>query len=335
MKNNMKFDDYINKPKISGAPTKSRVISFVNETRELEYEQQISSLQDEIVRLTAVEANFLEKQAQFANVEDRLHETIESETQLLAKLSAKENELARSEQLQEKLQEVQALNKDLRGQVDTQNNTIQTQISDINADRKTIHTLSSQVKGLQAENNSLASELEASNQLAIDVRNEFEDYKIKVSPDLSEKSELLVKYNKGVADNSELSQEVSRLQGLLNKMMNEKTELENTHKTLKAWSNAIEADNVEAQGINVSNRSELQKTKAALSTLTKQVQDLISENTMLAETNAEMVAELSRPKHMSIGAIERSEGFKLPRKMSFGQHLGNGTPTLLKIQQED
>ena len=84
------------------------------------------------------------------------------------------------------------------------------------------------------------------------------------------------------------------------------------------------------------NKTELQKVKAALTTLTKQVDDLVGENKMLAEQNAEMIEELSRPKHMSIGSIEREEGFKLPRKMSFGtNHLGNGSPTLLKIQQED
>jgi len=332
----MKFDDYVNRPKVTGDPTKSRVISFVNETREQAYEEQIATLQEEIERLTAVEAEFLEKNAKFNNTEDRLHETIEEETQLRAKVSMLQNDLSRSEKLQEEKQELESLNKDLRGQFDEQNNQLQINSKDLEANKQTIHTLSSQVNGLKSENDSLTKESEANRQLSIDVRNEFEDYKISVSPELSEKSELLVKYHKEVGNSSELSQELSRVQGLLNKMMNEKNELEKTRKALEAWANAIESDNAEAQGINASNRSELQKTKAALTTLTKQVQDLISENTMIAETNAELIAELSRPKHMSMSTIERSEGFKLPRKMSFGSnHLGNSTPTLLKVQQEE
>ena len=46
----MKVEDFYNKPKVTGPPNKARVISFVNETREQEYEEQLATLQEEITR---------------------------------------------------------------------------------------------------------------------------------------------------------------------------------------------------------------------------------------------------------------------------------------------
>ena len=72
----MKVEDFYNKPKVTGPPNKARVISFVNETREQEYEEQLATLQEEITRLTEIERNHIENNAKFQNTEERLQETM-------------------------------------------------------------------------------------------------------------------------------------------------------------------------------------------------------------------------------------------------------------------
>ena len=332
----MKVEDFYNKPKVTGPPNKARVISFVNETREQEYEEQLATLQEEIARLTEIESIHIENNAKFQNTEERLQETMLSETDLQTKINVFENEVARLEQVQIDKQELEDKYRDLRGQFDAQTNTIQNGAKEIAEQKKKIHQLSSQVDGLQSENTSITAELGATTQLITDTKNEFEDYKSNTAPELTELSAIRVQLIEEKNKSSLLSQELSRVEGIANRLTIEKEELEATRTSLQAWAEAIESDNTKAQGINSVNKTELQKVKAALTTLTKQVDDLVGENKMLAEQNAEMIEELSRPKHMSIGSIEREEGFKLPRKMSFGtNHLGNGSPTLLKIQQED
>ena len=59
----------------------------------------------------------------------------------------------------------------------------------------------------------------------------------------------------------------------------------------------------------------------------------------LSKENLQLRTELSTPKHMSIGAIARQEGFKIPLASSavnFRKNtLGNGKPTLLKFSDKE
>tara|TARA_R110000824_G_C15188258_1_gene674469 strand:+ start:659 stop:1663 length:1005 start_codon:yes stop_codon:yes gene_type:complete len=332
----MKVEDFYNKPRVSGPPNKARVISFVNETREQEYEEQLATLQEEIVRLTEVERQFIDSNAKFQNTEVRLDETLIAETELQTKINVLENEMSRLGVVQEEKQEVDARHKDLRGQFDSQVNEINTYKKQQEENDYHLHQLTSQVNGLQSENSSITAELEVKTQMILDTKHEFEDYKTVTTPELTELSAIRVQLIEEKNKSSLLSQELSRVEGIANRLTTEKRELEATRTSLQAWAEAIESDNTTAQGINSVNRTELQKVKAALTTLTKQVDDLVGENKMLASHNAEMIEELARPKHMSVGGVERLEGFKLPANATFGgHHLGTGVPTLLKIQQED
>ena len=135
----MKVEDFYNKPKVTGPPNKARVISFVNETREQEYEEQLATLQEEITRLTEIERNHIENNAKFQNTEERLQETMASETELQTKLNVFESEMARFEQLQNDKQELEDKYRDLRGQFDAQTNTIQNGAKEIAEQKKKIH----------------------------------------------------------------------------------------------------------------------------------------------------------------------------------------------------
>ena len=81
-------------------------------------------------------------------------------------------------------------------------------------------------------------------------------------------------------------------------------------------------------------QSELNKLRTTVATMTAHMDELIKENKSLAEFNSALKEELSRPKYMSMSAIERSEGFKLPVGGYRKHFLGNSKPTLLKFKKE-
>ena len=63
---------------------------------------------------------------------------------------------------------------------------------------------------------------------------------------------------------------------------------------------------------------------------------ITSSDLLIGDKNAVLIDELMKPRYMSMGAIERAEGFKLPSGSYFkGKNfLGNGTPTLLAFKKE-
>ena len=70
-------------------------------------------------------------------------------------------------------------------------------------------------------------------------------------------------------------------------------------------------------------------------TMNKQTEELQQDVKDLINLNAYYKTELSKPQHVSIGAIARQEGFKIPLASSAinyrKNNLGTGKPTLLKF----
>jgi len=112
-------------------------------------------------------------------------------------------------------------------------------------------------------------------------------------------------------------------------------ELENTRHMLTTWASNVEADNIEKKGAVKIKQSELKKLRGTVEHMTTNIDGLILENKELSSFNSALKNELARPKYMSMAAIERSSGFKLPTGGYRKHFLGNSKPTLLKFKRED
>ena len=73
--------------------------------------------------------------------------------------------------------------------------------------------------------------------------------------------------------------------------------------------------------------------------LTKQMDDMLDDMKLLVRDNKHLKQELSVPKPMSVGAIAKQEGFKVPLASSALNYrkntLGNSKPTLLKFAHKE
>ena len=73
--------------------------------------------------------------------------------------------------------------------------------------------------------------------------------------------------------------------------------------------------------------------------LNKQMDEMLDDMKLLAQDNKHLKQELSAPKPMSVGAIARQEGFKMPLASSAVNYrkntLGNSKPTLLKFAHKE
>ena len=103
---------------------------------------------------------------------------------------------------------------------------------------------------------------------------------------------------------------------------------------LKAHKNELE------QKILVKNQSgSTDAEKRVRTELTKQMDDMLDDMKLLARENKQLKSDLSAPKPMSVGAIAKQEGFKVPLASSALNYrkntLGNSKPTLLKFAHKE
>ena len=101
---------------------------------------------------------------------------------------------------------------------------------------------------------------------------------------------------------------------------------------LKQLASDMQNDNqVKGSAVRVTQK-ELTTLRDTVQTMTTHMNELIEENGDLSRMSTAMKEELARPKYMSMAAIERSEGFKMPMGGSRKHYLGHGKPTLLKFK---
>tara|TARA_R110000824_G_scaffold118151_5_gene270341 strand:+ start:1767 stop:2783 length:1017 start_codon:yes stop_codon:yes gene_type:complete len=113
--------------------------------------------------------------------------------------------------------------------------------------------------------------------------------------------------------------------------------LEGLDVKLRQWIDDLQTDSTEAQSVSKNTKQKIAKLKALVSDMGKTITDLISDKDYLSQINSALKKELAKPKFMSMGAIARKEGFKMPtNKESIPmQILGNSMPTLLKFKVKE
>ena len=113
--------------------------------------------------------------------------------------------------------------------------------------------------------------------------------------------------------------------------------IENVEIKLRQWIEDLQVDSSEAQHVSKNAKQKIAKLTALVSDMGKTITDLTSDKDYLSQMNSALKKELAKPKFMSMGAIARKEGFKMPtNKESMPmQILGNTAPTLLKFKVKE
>ena len=77
----------------------------------------------------------------------------------------------------------------------------------------------------------------------------------------------------------------------------------------------------------------LESLRSTVSEMGTVIDGLMTDNTYLRRVNSDFRKELLKPKYLSMGAIAKREGFKMPQGMENirTRNLGNSAPTLLKF----
>ena len=327
----MKLNEFFNKSKGIKKNNK-KIVTVVNEKKENLLASQIVELQQQLANLQQVniEKDLLNERLQ--SVEIQLKETSERGVNLETSKALLEDELKDKEALKIENQSLQANLKDTKGTLSFQEGILeQAQRNNLELNT-TLQNLTHKVETLQKDEQSFKVGLEEAFQRASAYKHELSETDKKFN-DLTEIFQATeVKYKEAQKNNHVLKQTHLYWEQVAHTLEEENRDLDRTRGMLKQLADDMKNDNQEKGSAVRVTQKELNKLRDTIQTMTTHIDSLIEENTDLSRMSTAMKEELARPKYMSMAAIERSEGFKMPMGGSIKHYLGHGKPTLLKFK---
>ena len=147
-------------------------------------------------------------------------------------------------------------------------------------------------------------------------------------------SAIEVKYKEEAANARELAIELAYWRSVADGLEEEKEQVDRTSNALQFLVDNLTSDNQLKSGEAKVSNAEAVKLKGIVEKMTETIDYLTTSNTDLNEKIAALQVKLARPKYMSLGAIEKSEAFKLPKGGYRKSFLGTSKPTLLTFKKE-
>ena len=319
----MKLSEFLpenNKVRSSG----KKIITVSNEKLEHELTEKVDALMMELTRMHDVDKENNTLISKVREVEGRLEAVMQSEQELIQAKGILQISVTEGDTIRSNNQRLQNELKELTNQLGVKEAILdQSQKNNLELNLMA-ETLTTQLKDLEVKDDEVKSKLEESlQQTTTSVKHLTQIHeKLNDTYEMFQSTELK-------------SREVIYWTSVANTLQEERDELEQTRQMLKELATNVEADNVETKGAVRVTQGELKKLRGTVGTMTANMDNLIQENQRLSEFNSALKAELSRPKYMSMTAIQHSEGFKLPTGGYRKHFLGNSKPTLLKFKRED
>tara|TARA_R110002020_G_scaffold474717_1_gene706853 strand:+ start:877 stop:2037 length:1161 start_codon:yes stop_codon:yes gene_type:complete len=196
-----------------------------------------------------------------------------------------------------------------------------------------ISSLGQQAEKLKNENESFSKELIQNRADKISAEEERkqvleENKKLKTFAD--ETSKISIEVQK---QNNKLREEINFWEKESEAITSQLKESVRVYNELRKWVTNLENENTKSTSIKNALTKNVAASKSTIAEKVTVIEGLLSENTYLRRVNSDFRKELLKPKYLSMGAIAKREGFKMPQGMENirTQNLGNAAPTLLKF----
>lgn len=315
----MKLSEFYSE-KGSQRPQKTQILAFNNEAKEAQMTSQIATLQAKVALLERIEEEKAHIQGRFSTQQAENQRLIEELKDSHDSISNLEAQLLTKQRLEDDNVAFRHSNDQLlvaQGEMTAQLTELST-VSSSQAQK--LAQLEINNASLEINKQTLYNEGLQKDTLLQEMKKALEE--------LKQKHETLTTTSEKLSqDYTELAEDRSSLQKI-NKTLQEETKvLQNKHDQLIDQSSAVVAKHSKATETRTRNK------------MNKQIEELQQDVEELLKVNAYYKNELNKPQHLSIGAIARQEGFKIPLASSAinyrKNNLGTGQATLLKFGKKE
>jgi len=327
----VKFNQFFDKPRVVKKSGK-QVISLGNESKEQALEKEIKDLNKLVGTLPELELKSERLEKRLRNKVEEFQVLFDDNEVLAQKVKVLQVEL-------DSLLPIQRENKSLQGSLKEAERNMGIKNSSLEIAQKTNAEMQSSLNNLHSKVKELNIETDNKDVLYSNVHQELQNTKEhlqkfkKTFEEIEEKFlTTQVKYKEKVKLVNELSEESRYWRRVADSLEDERDSLVDTKAMLKEISEKTSLENTNQKGMNKLKDSEIQELQTKVLIMTKQITELVDHNRYLIGFNTDLKNELARPRFMSMSAIERTEGFKMPMGGSREHYLGHGKPTLLKFK---
>ena len=280
---------------------------------------QIPDLKKEIHRLTVIEGD--SKQIHFNN-----SSLLQEITALKSTIQNQETKLQTLNELQEAKTAAENFLADTKEELEQITNTAFGTSGRLTA-------LEREFDLVKRDNNTLSKELIQNRADKISAEEERkqvleENKKLKTFADETSKISIEVqKHNNKLRDEINFWEQDSKN---VSEQLEESIQIENK---LRKWITDLENQDTKNTSIKGGLNKNLESLRSTVSEMGTVIDGLMTDNTYLRRVNSDFRKELLKPKYLSMGAIAKREGFKMPQGMENirTRNLGNAAPTLLKF----
>ena len=280
---------------------------------------QIPDLKKEIHRLTVIEGD--SKQIHFNN-----SSLLQEITALKSTIQNQETKLQTLNELQEAKTAAENFLADTKEELEQITNTAFGTSGRLTA-------LEREFDLVKRDNNTLSKELIQNRADKISAEEERkqvleENKKLKTFAEETSKISIEVqKHNNKLRDEINFWEQDSKN---VSEQLEESIQIENK---LRKWITDLENQDTKNTSIKGGLNKNLESLRSTVSEMGTVIDGLMTDNTYLRRVNSDFRKELLKPKYLSMGAIAKREGFKMPQGMENirTRNLGNSAPTLLKF----
>ena len=330
----MKLKEFSEKPIIKRT---SSPFIIQNEVAENKHKAQIDTLNKELGYYRHLEAERDEALAKFAQINEKNIACEREISSVNEKLQAVRETMDSQQAIVEKLPVLEEELNNYKGQLGSKNNELEVMTKTAFEQSSNLSLLGRQVEGLQNENIQLVQDESQARADKLSAEEEAKGVLVK-NIELQTFAVETGKINKKVEkDYSEIRDERNFWEKEAQESQIQLNEAIQVESKLRKWVTDLEKigsdDSVHKGELN----KEVTVLQLQITDMSKVMEDLLKELKYLREVNSQYRKELAKPRYLSMGAIAKQEGFKMPiGKENIRTHnLGNAVPTLLKFRTEE
>ena len=229
-----------------------------------------------------------------------------------------------------KIRELEANNNNLNNIIETAQKNSMQQGTDLEA-------ITRQKESLLEEKVQTDNELEQRRKDVFSFQAKADEFKEKFEGIQTVMDTFKIEYKKTQRSRNALWDQATYWEGKATEFYERVQAIEEVDMKLRQWLEDLQTDSTEAQSVSKNAKQKITKLMALISDMGKTITDLTSDKDYLSQMNSALKKELSKPKFMSMGAIAKKEGFKMPtnKENLRTKFLGNSAPTLLKFKGKE
>jgi hypothetical protein len=313
---------------------RNSTIRFTNETKEAAYQSEINELTQKAIRVDKLSSELETSKIQRSEAVAVKNKAEEAFTVLSSKFKILQASFQEYENREPRIKHIIEQHRELNGQVAELQSKLQLVIEQHDQKVDLVNEKIDQMTELKKALHSAEISDTKAQQAKLEAVMEKDVFEERLKDAQTKTNEISIIYQEEKDKLSVARHERNVFEALKNNAEGERDKAVSLAQRLQIWGEKMETQISSSNSTTKSLQQENTELKAGTKEMVLEIKDLTDELLFISKLNKEMLKELKKPRHASIAAISKKEGFKFPTSFEARDNtLGTGKPTLLRKKE--